>query len=127
MEPVGNLSSIIEVLRRQIADNAAKIDRTGRSGAGGRAPVASKTAQPTIQQLRETIKERIQHLDRNAPDYGRSVKRAFLEAVISWEFGNEILLDQGYGDMLSDIQSLIEADESLQKQFEKLYPPNSTA
>ena len=120
MEPINGLSSIMEILRRQISDNAKRLDQIGKTRIHGSAAKASKSEITSPKELRALIQERIKGLNPQEPHYQQKAKRLFLESVMRWEFGNEISHDQEFNDLLTEIQQLIELSPEVKRQFDTL-------
>lgn len=120
MDPVNSLGNIMEVLRRQISDNAQRLDRAGKTGSQRSAAHATKTNAPAPKELRALIQERIKGLSSNEPQYQHKAKRLFLESVMIWEFGSDIARDQRFGEMLQTIQETLESSPDTQQSLDKL-------
>lgn len=118
MDPINRLNRLLETLRQQIAESARRSDTSrtqtspSQSGNG-----AVKLALP---ELRRRIQDRIQGVEPTTPEGQRQAKRLFLESVLVWEFGDNLLLDKQYQHMLDNIQATIESDPDTDKQFTAL-------
>lgn len=120
MDPVNSLGNIMEVLRRQISDNAQRLDRAGKIGSQRSTATTAKTNTPAPKELRALIQERIKGLSSNEPQYQHKAKRLFLESVMIWEFGSDIARDQRFGEMLQTIQETLESSPDTQQSLDKL-------
>ena len=110
----------MEVLRRQIADNARRLDSTGKTIVHDNAANAAKPGKASPKELRAVINDRIKGLDPQEPQYRHKAKQLFLESVITWEFGSEIARDQEFSGMLKEIQEQIETTPEVKRQFDNL-------
>ncbi len=120
MEPINGLSNIMEILRRQISDNAKRLDKTGKSGGHRAARNVTRSGTTSPKELRALIQDRIKGLNADEARYQYKAKRLFLESVVISEFGNEISRDQGFNDMLDDIQDVIESNADTKQLFDSL-------
>lgn len=110
----------MEVLRRQIADNARRLDSTGKTTTHDNAANTAKPGKASPKELRTIINDRIKGLDPQEKQYRHKAKQLFLESVLTWEFGSEIARDQEFSGMLKEIQELLETTPEIKRQFDNL-------
>lgn len=120
MEPINGLSNILEVLRRQISDNAQRLDKTGKTGSYRTAENASTSGAASPKELRALIYERLKGMNSNEAQYKHKAKRLFLESVVTWEFGGDIVRDQNFDDMLNSIQDAIDSNAETKVMFDRV-------
>lgn len=120
MEPINGLNNVMEILRRQIADSAKRLDRSGNGSKLGTSRTSQKAGKTSPDELRALIHDRIQGLDPGKAQDQRRAKRVFLESVMAWEFGNDIVRDQEFNDMIADIQETLETMPEIKHQFDGL-------
>lgn len=106
----------MEILRRQIA--AQKSDSRNRS-AGRQGVAGSAPTRAPMQALRTRIHERITGLDISGADR-RTAGRVFLESVLAWEFGDDLIGDPRFDEMLREVHDTIDADPKLRNRFHEL-------
>lgn len=104
--PVNQLvAAITSQLSKRGATPAAATPRQGRTrgaAAGG--------AQPDLSVV---IGLRVKSLDRDDPQRGRKAFRVFLEAVLLSRFGDHLINDSQFHQLVDDIQGALEADPEL--------------
>jgi hypothetical protein len=120
MEPtIDRLSTVMEVLRRQIAESAQRLDTKG-----GKAPAPTTSgnapAKPPLQDVKRRIRERLVTISPQDPDRAKKAQRLFIESVLAWEFGDALLLDNRFSEMLDRVQEGLAALPDMNQQFEKL-------
>lgn len=120
MDPINGLNNIMEILRRQIADNAKRLDRPGKTGRLGASRTGQNPGKTSPGELRALIHDRIKGLNPQEAQYQHKAKRLFLESVMAWEFGNDIIRDQEFSDMIADIQETLETTPEIRRQFDGL-------
>jgi hypothetical protein len=120
MDPINGLNNIMEILRRQIADNAKRLDHPGKTSRLGASQTGQKSGKTSPGELRALIHDRIKSLDPQETQYQHKAKRLFLESVMAWEFGNDIVRDQEFSDMIADIQETLETTPEIKRQFDGL-------
>jgi hypothetical protein len=119
IDPVNRLNQMMEVLRREMAESAARAE-TGKaqtSKSGTQPQVAAKQG---MQELRSRLHERLRTLDPADPRRLHKARRVFFETVLAQEFGNDLLLDSRLDDMLDSIQETISSNSELDARFNAL-------
>jgi len=65
------------------------------------------------------IGRRVKAIKRDDPKRGNKVFRIFLESVLLSEFGEGLINDPGFYNMVGDIQQAMEADPELSNAIDK--------
>ncbi len=117
MSRIDGLSQVMEVLRRQMAENAKKMEK-GKTGASASANPA-KVKKISAQDLQQRIRERLRPLGR-LTGYNAKAARIFLESVLTWEFGDDLTHDPRFGDLLNEINRAMENDPDLKLRLQTL-------
>lgn len=121
MDSVGRLNNIIEVLRRQIAENGRRMEATGKNTLSSKAQTGSgPMARPGLPELKLRLQARLRHLDPADPDKARKSQKLFLESVLAWEFGDSLLLDRRFGDLVEEIHKTLASHPDIEKQLTDL-------
>ena len=123
-DPVGPINRSFEVLRRQIAEHARQLESGARASASGTAtgPArADASGKPAIGELRQRIAERLQAIDPKSPNAGRRRKRIFLESTLAWEFGEEVLRDPSFQELLDRLEMSLSDSQELERQFRTVF------
>lgn len=120
-DPISRLSQVMALLLRRpdsnISQRAGSSAKTADSTAAGH---TAAPARPAIEDLRRRIQERVRAIDPDDPRRRQRAARAFLESVLVWEFGDRLLLDAGFEDMLTDIQQSFSLDPDAARQLDEL-------
>lgn len=129
MDALSRLNSIMETLRRQVAESGRRMQVTGhtRPPAGN---VASSTPRPGLPELKQRLLERLRNIDPDDPHKPYRSRRLFLESVLTWEFGDRLPLDRRFDDLVDKLLKLIDTDPDLKRQMTELLaslPTNSAA
>jgi hypothetical protein len=119
IDPVNRLSQMMEVLRREMAESAARSE-TGKSQSSKATAQQQVASKPAMQELRTRLHERLRSLDRADPRRLHKARRVFFETVLAQEFGNDLLLDRRLDDMLDSIQEAISGNAELDARFNAL-------
>ena len=107
MDPINRLDQIMRVIGQQMSERAARLEAGGKP-----LPVATHTRlarRPALTALKSKIQERLKALDPEDPRQGDKARRIFLESVLAWQFGGELLLERGFADIVSGVQEALRA------------------
>ena len=115
MDPISRLNRLVETLRQQMAESAKRLD-TAKPHAAEAKP-QSRSARLSVEELRRRIQERVKAIEPDNPDRGRRARRIFLESVLAWEFGDELLLDSRLDRLIDNIQQTFESDPEIDAQL----------
>ena len=115
---INGLQNVMEVLRRQIAESAQRLDAPGKSPTPSAA--TPNTAKASLPDLKRRIKERLDTITKDDPARAKKAYRLFIESVLVWEFGDALLLDPRFEEMLTRLQEGLGSVPNAQQQFDKL-------
>lgn len=123
MDPVSKLTRLLEALRLQQTGNKRSNKATATTEAKCSAPQKESTgAFPTklsIDQLNLRISERIRRLppvDRE----GDKAVQLFVDSVLAWEFGEELLESGSFLRYSKQIRAAISSNNELEHEFKLL-------
>jgi hypothetical protein len=118
MDPVGRLDQVLQLIGRQMAERASRLD------AGTLAPSPAAVTRPSrraaVGELKEKVRGRLRALDPNDPGRQQKARRVFLESVLSWQFGDELLLDRGFEEMIAGVQEALQSHPGLEQRLAQL-------
>lgn len=121
MDPLSNLSQVIETLRRQVNTGAPAGKRPASSStATGATSSSGAPVRAGIADLQRTIRDKVRGLDAGDAQQRRRAVRIMLENVLRWEFGDHLVNDPAFHDMLADVQKTMEGDARLNEDLTSL-------
>ena len=121
MDPVNRLNHLMEALRRQMAEKAQRFDQPGASGkSSDTAPAAKPPGRMSVPELKRRVQDRIKAVGREDRNRQNKAKRIFLESVLAWEFGEALLLDKNFDELLDRIEKSFAASPEMDAQFSQL-------
>lgn len=105
-----------------LVDLRTSTSKTTSRSAGGTAPTRAAAGETAArsESLLEQVSGRLRRLDPAAPDFRRRSKVAFLESVLTREFGDGIALDPEFGALVQRVADLIECDKDASEQLERV-------
>ncbi len=110
MDPINRLNSLAELIRKRSASEASarRAERSslqprdaGPTGRAGRADVAA---------LRNRISDAVGAIDPDDPARNQKTMRLFVENVLTWQFGDDLLNDPGFANLVTEVQAVLETD-----------------
>jgi len=116
-DPISRLNPALEVLRQRLAEHAQRLDSSGKGGAA-RTSAPSSARQPgRAESLRQRVAERLKAIDAADPQRERKSRRAFIETVLSLEFGEALHNDPKTLELIERIEQAIDGRPELERQF----------
>ncbi len=120
MSGIDSVQQIVATIRAEMAARANSAAPRSRSEQMRREN--RKTAgSPALQQQRmgKLINQRVKALDPDDPNRGRKAFRIFLESVLLAEFGETLINDPTFYQMVDDIQQVMEGDSRIADAISK--------
>lgn len=120
LDSINRLNRVMEILRRQVAEDASRPGAAGRPHAPATAEGSQRPERPTVAQLRQRVLERVRAIDPDDPRRPGKARRVFLESVLAWEFGDAILQDHRFDDLLTHIEQGFASVPEMAGQLDEL-------
>jgi hypothetical protein len=128
MDPVNRLDQIMQVIGRQLSERASRLEAGSKSLPTSLPARAAR--RPTVTALKSTVQKRLRNIDPDDPRRADKARRIFLESVLAWQFGNELLLERGFEEIVSGVQEALrahpQADARLSQLLAELTTPDRT-
>jgi hypothetical protein len=116
-DPISRLNPALEVLRQRLAEHAQRLDSAGKGGAPRTAAPPSAREPGRAESLRHRVAERLKAIDAQDPQRDRKRRRAFIETVLSLEFGEALQNDPKTLELIERIEQAIDGRPELERQF----------
>lgn len=119
-DPVGPLNRTLEALRRQIAEHARQLDagsRTAQSSGTSQTTRTPASGRPNVDELKQRIADRVRSIDPQSPNGVRRRTRVFLESALAWEFGDDVLRDPSFQELVDELEASLSDHPELARQF----------
>jgi hypothetical protein len=118
MDPVSRLDQILQVIGRQMSERASHLE-AGAKTIGSATP-ARAARRPSLAVLKSKVQQRLRALDPNDARRADKARRIFLESVLAWQFGDELLLDRGFEEIVSGVQEALRAHPGVDARLVQL-------
>ena len=105
--PIGTVGQLVSVIRMQLASRPGISTNKQRSAS---AQAIRKSGADSPQNLESLIALRIKGIKRDDPHRGRKAFRVFLESVLLSHFGEHLINDPKFYQLVDDIQMSMEED-----------------
>jgi len=109
----------MEILRREMTQNLDRLKRAGKLPSQ-QAPRPSGSSNVASSSVRETVARKIHAIDPLAPDFDRAAASVFIESVLTGEFGDALLNDPAFREIMHDVQHAMLSNESVRAQLQTL-------
>ncbi len=119
MDPISGLSEIMRLLQRQLAEK--KQQSEGLEPTDGQASTPAKrattAAKASPEEIQRRIGERIRMLDPEERQ-GPRAAQVFVESVLVWEFGEELLDDPDFAELTRQVRAAMTDDPMLWRKVQ---------
>jgi len=116
MDPISQVNPVLDALRKQLAENIERLRKAGKLGGAGRAEQPRGAAEG----LESVLRRRLSPLDRRSAEGLAAATRTFVEAVLVAEFGQGLVSDPAFGDMLADLSASLREDAEMREQLDRM-------
>ena len=123
MSRIDRLGDLVSVLRR------GRIAASLAGGTSTRAASASGGGEPerTLDSLRATVSSRLRAIEGSEQERRRGRARIFVESVLVWEFGEDLLGDPEFDAIVGRVEKDLLADDQLADRLAHLLDELSSA
>jgi hypothetical protein len=119
MNPINSLDSIAEIIRRRASsDLTTKLSSNSSSSqteSKRQAYVAAK--QQTAEVVKLKIVEAIKLIDKNDKNRNKKSMNIFVENVLLWQFGEELINDPAFSQLVNEVGELLSNDTKIMEQL----------
>lgn len=120
MDPLGGVSPVMEILRRQMTENLEKLRRSGGADAPSR-PMPPLGGLPLKPGLRQTLARRVGSLGARDPQFQEKATALLVESILTAEFGESLVNDGGFRLMIRDVARAMSAEPAVAADLAQLF------
>jgi hypothetical protein len=113
---ISTVGQLVSVIRAQFSSRP-EFDPAKKRSASARSANQSDTYSP--ENLECLIAQRVKNIERDDPNRGRKVFRVFLESILLSHFGEHLINDPKFYQLVDDVQNSLETDQEIRNLVEK--------
>ncbi len=118
MDPLSSLDGIAELIRRKIAsDPATRSDFRAVAKSSVSAAKSEISQKKNFTGLKLKVLEQIKAIDVSDPKRSHKAIRCFVQNILTWQFGEELLNDPGFTGLLEKVTVVLESDPLIAEQL----------
>lgn len=113
MDPIKPLSALNALLGLRLASRRGEQGAASGKAAHGAPDSVMMTVSggaATLEELRRRVGDALQSIDSADPDRRRKTATIFAEHVLRWQFGDDILNDARFVDLLDEVSAVLEQE-----------------
>jgi len=118
MDPINRLDHVLQLIGRQMSERASRLD-SGAKLASLSGP-ARTPRRPSLAALKRKVQDRLAEIDPDDARRADKARRVFLESVLTWQFGDELLLDRGFEEIVAGVQEALQAHSQTDARLDQL-------
>ena len=118
MDPINRLDHVLQLIGRQMSERASRLD-SGAKLASLSGP-ARTPRRPSLAALKRKVQDRLAAIDPDDARRADKARRVFLESVLTWQFGDELLLDRGFEEIVAGVQEALQAHSQTDARLDQL-------
>ncbi|HMV21710.1 MAG TPA: hypothetical protein PKL28_09930 [Rhodocyclaceae bacterium] len=120
MDPIKPLDGLAEMIRKRLVSEGAGRSEEHAPPRSREARPGEVSGRPTTAALRSRIADALQAVDPDDPERNRKAIKAFVENVLAWQFGSDVLNDPALAGLVDDVQQTLEREPNVTALLEAL-------
>ncbi|MDH5731149.1 MAG: hypothetical protein OEZ58_19365 [Gammaproteobacteria bacterium] len=104
MDKISGLNNIIQIIRQQSENKTHRSKKTEKASTSKTNSGNTNISNLNLDQLEQHLSERINSINKTEPNYEDKINELFIKTVLVWQFGDEILQDRKFNEMVKSIQ-----------------------
>jgi hypothetical protein len=120
---ISRLNAVMETLRRQLSETERRSgpEKHRASTSSSRTPASNPRHSLTV--LQQRVRDRLKNIDPSDPQRKSRSRRIFIESVLAWEFGEQLLSDRKLDEFVEQIQAAMSSQPDIDQQLSELLTP----
>ena len=122
MERINALTQIMQILQRQLSGPETSKTRSTKKTTSSDNKAAERSAISTssIKHLESRIADRVKSLNEDDDQWYNKAGRIFVDSVLAWEFGEDIVQDSRFSEMSQKILQTLNTHQKTQAKLHSL-------
>jgi len=124
---ISRLNAVMETLRRQLSETERRSGPDAHRTSTSSSRNAATQPRPSLTQLRQRVLERLKTIDPLDPQRKSRSRRIFIESVLAWEFGEQVLSDRRLDELVEQIHTAMSSVPDIDQQLSEILTPGSSS
>lgn len=121
MDPLNSLDSIAELIRRRASESSAsKLDKSAFEKLSKARQKHALAKQWTAEDVKSKIIIAIKGINSQDPKKNQKLVGVFVENVLLWQFGDELINDLNFINLVEDVSGALLNEKSILDQLHRL-------
>jgi len=125
MDKINGLNNIVALLRKQIRNPEKNQSKSVDSRSKTDDTEISATSTLELKELEKRLLDRIKVVDPDDPDRDKKTIYIFVQTILTWELGENLLKDPNFYELVEKVSELIQSNAGLKNSLNKYLAKNS--
>jgi len=117
---ISRLNAVMETLRRQLSETERRSGFVGQRASTSSSRSPASDTRPSLTLLRQRVLERLKNIDPADPQRKSRSRRIFVESVLAWEFGEQLLSDRKLDELVEQVLDAMSGQPDIDQQLSEL-------
>lgn len=116
MNPVNSIGTLLEVFRKRTEDSVPAKALKSRA--------RQRSSPSSLESIRQQVLDALNGISPDEPGHQQKAMRVFVEKVLLWRFGQELVADPAFHRMVDELSLEMEGDAVMQEMLSALKHAN---
>ncbi len=116
MDPINSLTHITQLLRKKLSEKP-ELTKSKIRRESGNVDKQVSSGKQSVEDIKGVIRTRILALDPNERS-GKKAALVFIESILAWEFGEEVLDDPKFSEISKEVQIAVTENPDVWNNFQ---------
>ena len=121
MDPINSLDQMTELLRKRIATEVSNKSTVVPKGKDTSVSGRAIPSRISSEELNTKIVSQIRQIGPDDARRNQKMMHIFLENVLTWQFGEELLNDSDFSRLVDEVKDVLEKEPSVMQLFDQAY------
>ena len=123
---ISRLNAVMETLRRQLSETERRLGPDAQRVPTSSSRNPASATRPSLTLLRQRVLDRVKSIDPSDPQRKNRSRRIFIESVLAWEFGEQLLSDRRLDELVEQVLDAMSSLPDIDQQLSELLAPGSS-
>lgn len=124
MDPLSPLDGVAELIRRKVAAESLNKGQFQTLGKAGQSQArTAQSGKPNTDAIKHKVVTQIKGISKDDPKRSHKAVTLFVENILAWQFGDELLNDPGFSGLVENVVEVLEKEPAIVQQLMALTKP----